>query len=93
MVVNQISSALEKRRAELVEVLDNNKDSMELEKQHQMFGAINEIDLFLHTLDYYQNNSSEIDDGPIRLMKPAKEEKGIFTKFFDNVKDKIWKNK
>ncbi|MCM2325787.1 MAG: hypothetical protein NDI94_04950, partial [Candidatus Woesearchaeota archaeon] len=52
----------------------------ELEKQHQLFGAINEIDLFLQTLEYYQNNAES--ENPIRLAKPPEEKKGLFTTLF-----------
>ena len=46
MVVDQISDALQRRRRELVDMLKNNRDSLDLEKQHQVYGAINELDLF-----------------------------------------------
>lgn len=93
MVVTQISASLEKRRVELVEMLENNRDSMNLEKQHQVFGAINEIDLFLQTIDYWQKNSSE-EIGTIKLIKPsADDEKGLFTKIFDDIKEKVKRNK
>jgi len=49
MVVDQISNALQKRRKELVDMLENNRESLDLEKQHQVYGAINELDLFLLT--------------------------------------------
>ncbi len=92
MVVNQIAEVLQKRKAELVEMLENNRDSLDLEKQHQVYGAINELELFLHTLDYYQNSSS--DDEPIRLVKPPEQEdvKNPFSKIFEGIKDKVKRN-
>lgn len=86
MVINQISESLQKRRRELVDMLENNRDSLDLEKQHQVYGAINELDLFLHTLDYYQKNSMEGED-PVRLVKPPEEsDKNVFYRLFDGFK-------
>ncbi len=93
MVVDQISDALQKRRQELVDMLENNRDTLDLEKQHQVYGAINELDLFLHTLDYYQKNFSDSEE-PLRLVKPPEESdnKNVFYKIFDGLKDKIKRN-
>ena len=92
MVLDQISQKLEKRRAELVGMLDN-KHTLELEKQHQIYGAINEIDLFLQTLSYHANNKSESEIGHITLIKPVEEESDVFSRFFKGIKDKVSKNK
>ncbi len=80
MVLSDISEALEKRRTELIDMLESNRDSIELEKQHQIYGAINEIDLFLHTIDFYQSNIKE--EAPLRLAKPPEEKKGLFSTLF-----------
>jgi len=93
MVVTKITEDLERRKTELVEMLENNRDSMELEKQHQVYGAINEINLFLQTFEYYQNNTSEKDMKPIRLVKAPEEQKPFFTKLFEDIKGKVLRNK
>ncbi len=90
MVVTEISSALERRRQELVDMLENNKE-MKLEKQHQVYGAINEIDLFMQTLEYYQKTAVGTD-APIRLVAPPADQKGLFTKIFQGIKDKVKRN-
>jgi len=92
MVLDEIAQVLEKRRTELVEMLEN-KAQLELEKQHQIYGAINEIDLFLQTLSYYEKNSAEKDIGPIKLVKPLETKKDIFSRLFDGFKGKVSRNK
>jgi len=90
MVLGEIADSVEKRRHELVDMLENNS-SLNLEKQHQIYGAINEIDMFLQTLSYYEKNPTEAKR--IDLFKPPEEEPGIFARLFSNVKKKVLKNK
>ncbi len=92
MVLDEISEVLGKRRDELIEILDSKATDLKLEKQHQIYGAINEIDLFMQTLSYYVKHGSKDDIGPIKLVKPPKEQKGLFTKLFEEVKGKIKRN-
>lgn len=93
MVLDEVTQALEKRRAELVDLLENQSHTIELEKQHQIFGAINEIDLFLHTINYYEQNSSQEDITPIRLAKPIDGKKDLLSRIFGGIKGKVQKNK
>jgi hypothetical protein len=88
MVLDEINDALMNRRNELTESLNGSS----LEKQHQLYGAINEIDMFLHTLSYHteKNKDSDIE---FRLVKPLPQEKDMFTKILDKVKKKVNKNK
>jgi hypothetical protein len=92
MVVDELTDALMKRRAELVDMLENRNDSLQLEKQHQIYGAINEIDLFLQTMSFYEKNAVNRDMEPINLARPA-ETKGLFDSLFAGFKKKIVKNK
>ena len=89
MVKEDILGALENRREELKESLDD--ESIQLERQHQIYGAINEIDMFLKTLTYYEHRSHENGFGKIRLVKPLKPQKDMFSKVFDDVKSKVKK--
>lgn len=50
-IINQY----EERKRKLSGVLSNRKD-LKPENQHQIYGAINEIDLFVRTLREYQKN-------------------------------------
>jgi hypothetical protein len=92
MVVDELTDTLMKRRAELVNILENRNENIGLEKQHQIYGAINEIDIFLHTMSFYEKNSTRKDLEPINLVKPV-ESKGIFENLFEGIKSKVKKNK
>lgn len=93
MVVDEVMQALEKRRSELVDLLENRSQGMELEKQHQIYGAINEIDLFMQTINYYEKNSSVSDIDQINLVKPVEQKKHIFARLFDGLKGKVFRNR
>ena len=90
MALPQIAEVLEKRKSELIEMLESNRDSLELEKQHQIYGAINELELFLHTITYYETNGME-DDCPVKLVK-APTRSDIFSKVFQGIRSKVARN-
>jgi hypothetical protein len=90
MVLPQVAEVLEKRKSELIDMLENNRDSLELEKQHQIYGAINELELFLHTLSYYEANGIE-NDSPVKLVK-APERNDVIGKIFQGIKSKVIRN-
>ena len=52
MVVTELKKTFEKRRSNLINILENPDSELELGKQHQIFGAIKEIENFLRTLDH-----------------------------------------
>ncbi len=54
MNILDIKKIFEKRRYNLINALENNKDEIELSKQHQIYGAIKEIENMLKTLDYHR---------------------------------------
>ncbi|MFH0875853.1 MAG: hypothetical protein V1859_07990 [archaeon] len=54
MTISELHKTLEKRQDELVGLLSATNESMTLEKQHQIYGAINELKLVLETLNYYR---------------------------------------
>ena len=88
MVVDELTDTLLKRRSDLVDMLENRNDSLQLEKQHQIYGAINEIDLFLHTMSFYEkSNTARKDIEPINLVRPP-ETKSMLDKIFDKVRGK-----
>jgi hypothetical protein len=51
MPLNKLKREYEDRRISLVETLQKNKGQMELSKQHQLYGAIKEIENFLKAID------------------------------------------
>ena len=88
MVLDEIAERLAKRRNELREMLEHKSKGLALEKQHQIYGAINEIDLFLQTLNYYQQNPNDNDLSPLRLMKPNEEKTdNMFSRLLGNLKE------
>lgn len=52
MPLNRLQREFEERRQSLVETLQRNKDTLELSKQHQIYGAIKEIETFLKAIDH-----------------------------------------
>lgn len=65
MGLHKLRRNYEERRAHLAEKLKKNKDELDLSTQHQIFGAIKEIENFLKSIDYYNTleaeNSFELD--------------------------------
>ena len=54
MSLLEIKKIFEKRKLNLIRALENGKEDIELSKQHQMYGAVKELENILKTLDYYQ---------------------------------------
>ena len=52
MVLTELKRTFEKRRSNLINILENPDAGLELGKQHQIYGAIKEIENFLRTLDH-----------------------------------------
>ena len=88
MVTQKIIDKLEERRAELIAMLEKNE--VKLERQHQIYGAINEIDMFLNTLQWQEEHNTI---GPVRLVRPNEEQEGFFSKVFQGLKQKVKRNR
>lgn len=50
--MKELKKIFEKRKSELIHLLKYHKTELSPEKQHQIYGAINEIDVFLRTIDF-----------------------------------------
>jgi hypothetical protein len=59
MPLRQLRSSYEKRRSNLVSLLENNP-KLDAARQHQIYGAICEIDILLKTIDHLRDQ--EIQD-------------------------------
>ncbi|NQU98212.1 hypothetical protein HQ533_01990 [Candidatus Woesearchaeota archaeon] len=59
MSLIEIKRIFEKRRFNLIKTLENGKEDIELSKQHQIYGAIKELENIMKTLDYYQETQAE----------------------------------
>jgi hypothetical protein len=92
MVLQEIEKIFEKRKTELITLLESDSKTITLEKQHQVYGAINEIDIFLRTLSYYKVKQLEPENCDIKLVKPN-ENKGLLSGLFKESRDDVVKNK
>ena len=59
MTFVEIKRILEQRKYNLIRTLESGKEEIELSKQHQIYGAIKELENILKTIDYYQENAAE----------------------------------
>lgn len=54
MTFIEIKRIFEKRRFNIIKTLESGREDIDLSKQHQMYGAIKELENILKTIDYYQ---------------------------------------
>ncbi len=59
MPLNKIRKSFEKRKLNLVETLKENEGELELSKQHQIYGAVKEIEKVLNIIDKHKQNPEE----------------------------------
>jgi hypothetical protein len=55
MTLEKLRRSFEERRQSLVDTLRNNRDGLDAAKQHQLYGAIKELESVLQTIDYYRD--------------------------------------
>lgn len=80
MVLMDIYKIFEKRKRNMEELLQNNSHSIALEKKHEIQGAVAEIDIFLRTLEYFQNQPQNGMDN-IDLGSTPEKKSGLFSRF------------
>ena len=56
-MMNEVMKLFEKRRNNLINLLENNSDELDAARQHQIYGAIMEIETMLKTLEHYREYS------------------------------------
>ena len=88
MALSEITKIFEKRRIELYNLLEQRRDEIKPEIQHQVYGAINEIDIFLKTLEYYKEKESEKEIKAAILITPSQKESTL-SKMINNINEKI----
>lgn len=59
MNLTEIRKAFEQRKYNLIRTLENGRDHIELSKQHQMYGAIKELETILKIVDYHRKQEAE----------------------------------
>lgn len=87
MVLSEIKKTFEKRKNELYIVLNERKSELKPEIQHQMYGAMNEIDIFLRTLDHYREKEVSSEMKKLKLIGPVTKSSNKFSKFFININE------
>ncbi len=64
MALTKLQRDYEERRLSLIDTLQKGRSNLELSKQHQLYGAIKEIEHFLGSVEYYreqQLHSADFD--------------------------------
>ena len=84
MVLSEITKIFERRRAELYNLLDKRKDELKPEIQHQIYGAMNEIDIFLRTIEYYKEKETDQEINRAILVGPMMKEDAM-TRFVKKI--------
>ncbi len=67
MSLNRLRRNFEERRLSLIETLQRQRDELELSKQHQLYGAIKEIESFLKAIDSLREE--ELDGTDFELKR------------------------
>lgn len=88
MTLQRVRRQLEERRRSLIDTLQKSKETMELSKQHQLYGAIKELENVLKTIDYHYEEHLKGTDfellrapvTPLRTRKTAFRTLGQTTK-------------
>jgi len=60
----------EERRQSLIDTLQKGRETLELSKQHQIYGAIKEIDTFLKAIEYHQEEQLRGDSWELAGFEP-----------------------
>ena len=93
-MISDIKKAMEERKSKLVSLL-NKGNGLSAEKKHQLFGAINEIDVITNILQNHRELEIENEIKELKLIKPEKNGNALFN-FFKRKKvekDDIKQNK
>ncbi|MBD3203528.1 hypothetical protein GF327_04490 [Candidatus Woesearchaeota archaeon] len=99
MVLTELKKKLQKRQNELISLLENKSAEFEIEKQHQVYGAINELNVVLETLNYYRNMELKSNNNGLSELNSetfkntdSKDKDISESGLFFNIKEKIFRN-
>ncbi len=70
MPLQNLRRSYEERRLNLIETLQKSKDDLELSKQHQLYGAIKEIEHLIKTIDSMRAEQLNGTDFELRREGP-----------------------
>lgn len=88
MVLGEMSKIFERRRKELYTLLTERKEEIKPEVQHQMYGAMNEIDIFIKTIDYYRKKEIDMEIKNAVLVGPMIKE-SLVSRFVNKLNNRI----
>jgi hypothetical protein len=72
MPLQKLRRQFEERRVSLIETLKKSKETLELSKQHQLYGAIKEIENFVKAIDFYREEQLKGADFELRGVEPKR---------------------
>jgi len=84
MILMDLKRTLEKRRCSLINMLEHGRKDLELGKQHQIYGAIKEIEKMVEEID--EHFKTHIESTPINLKNDKAKP------FFEQIMLKMKKN-
>lgn len=84
--MKELIRIFEKRKADMTDMLLKQRETMDAAEQHQLYGAINEIELFVKTLTYYFDKSA--DDREV-IRNSVTNEPNILDKWKKRLKDML----
>jgi len=76
-MIHSLSAHARQRKGKLNTYLDNNKDEIKLEKQHQIYGALNELENIMGVLNKHKELEVQLENNPegeVFLLKPIHSE-------------------
>ncbi len=87
-MISSLKYIAQERKCKLITYLNNNTDELPLEKQHQIYGAITELDSITEILNGHRHKEihSESNQDEIFLFKPI-ESKGTLREAVAFIKD------
>lgn len=87
MALMDIHDIFLNRKSNIMQMLKEQEGAIALDKKHELIGAMNEIDLVLKTLEYYNTNGKKDTDGINLLTNQEDERESLFSRVFRGRKD------
>ena len=87
-MISSMTNFLHDRKGKLITYLNNYTDELPLEKQHQLYGAITELDTMIEILKNLRKKEIHKESHPdeIFLFRPI-HSKGVIKEFIGFIKD------
>lgn len=85
-MIHTLSNHVKQRKSKLNTYLTNNNDDLHPERQHQIYGALNEMDNILEVLENHKKEETHLENNPeeVFLFKPIKKKANV-VEFIKNI--------